>query len=419
MSNFLAIATVTATLRQMLNSAVQADVSGAEATAVRPDSSGAGLPARGVNIFLYQLSPNAAWTNGDLPTRSSNGQLMQRPQAAFDLHYLLSFYGDEADLEPQRLLGSVVRTLHARPLLTRQAIRNVINAAISADPNHYLARSNLGEQMDLVKFTPLSLSLEELSKLWSVFFQTSYALSVAYQGTVVLIESDAAAEATLPVREPRLHVTPFRRLAIDAVEPQIVEFSLAAAVRLKGEDLRSDDTEVLFGDLAGTLDPSSTSKELVVILPSGIRAGVNSVRVVQRLPLGAPHTSFESNAAFFGLRPRIDSIAFEAGSPADARFVATVSPVVGARQEVVLMLNQFAASLSLPAASPPAASPPAELLAFQLPARPRTQDTDPLVFNAGSVPPAVYLARVRVDGVESTLTLDSTNRYVGPTVTVS
>ena len=406
MSNFLAIATVTATLRQMLDSAVQADVSGAEATAVRPDSSGAGLPARGVNIFLYQLSPNAAWTNGDLPTRGSNGQLMQRPQAALDLHYLLSFYGDEADLEPQRLLGSVVRTLHARPLLTRRAIRNVINAAITSDPNHYLARSNLSEQMDLVKFTPLSLSLEELSKLWSVFFQTSYALSVAYQGTVVLIESEEMPEAVLPVREPRLHISPFRRLAIDAVEPQLLAFSPGATLRLRGESLRSEDTEVLFGNLAGTLDPSSTSKELVVILPSGIRPGMNSVRVVQRLPLGAPHTSFQSNTAFFGLRPRLDSLVFEAGSPPDARFVAAISPTVGARQEVVLLLNQSAAS------------PLAEPLAFQLPARSRTQDTDPFIFNSGSVSPAVYLARVRVDGVESALIADSSGQYVGPTVTV-
>ena len=34
------------------------------------------------------------------------------------------------------------------------------------------------------------MNLEELSKLWSVFFQTPYALSIAYQASVVLIEPD-------------------------------------------------------------------------------------------------------------------------------------------------------------------------------------------------------------------------------------
>jgi hypothetical protein len=41
--------------------------------------------------------------------------------------------------------------------------------------------------------------LEEQSKLWSVFFQTSHTVSVAYQASVVLIESDEAPQPALPV----------------------------------------------------------------------------------------------------------------------------------------------------------------------------------------------------------------------------
>ena len=54
----------------------------------------------------------------------------------------------------------------------------------------FLTTSNL-EEVELVKFTQLPLSLEELGKLWSVFFQTTHVLSVAFQGTVVLIEGRA------------------------------------------------------------------------------------------------------------------------------------------------------------------------------------------------------------------------------------
>src|SRR5438105_4270202 len=127
MSNFLAIATTTATLRQLLAEAIAADVPGAVITTVRPDGARAGTPTVGVNLYLMQVAPNPHWRNVDLPTRRSDGlSVLQRPQAALDLTYLMTFYGDETRLEPQRLLGSVTRTLHAQPLLTRQRIRDTI-----------------------------------------------------------------------------------------------------------------------------------------------------------------------------------------------------------------------------------------------------------------------------------------------------
>ena len=109
MSNHLAIATVTASLRRMVQGVVSADVSGATVTTVRPTESGAGLPQTGVNIFLYQVVPNPDLRNLDLPTRRADGSVLQRPVAALDLFYLFSFYGDQSTLESQRLLGAVVR----------------------------------------------------------------------------------------------------------------------------------------------------------------------------------------------------------------------------------------------------------------------------------------------------------------------
>src|SRR5437763_1952031 len=94
-SNFLAIATVTEALRQLLDEVVKEDVSGATATAVRPASNGSELAEVGVNVYLYQASPNTSWRNEDLPSRREDGTAIQRPRAALDLHYLLTFYGDE------------------------------------------------------------------------------------------------------------------------------------------------------------------------------------------------------------------------------------------------------------------------------------------------------------------------------------
>ncbi|HEY2618449.1 MAG TPA: DUF4255 domain-containing protein, partial [Acetobacteraceae bacterium] len=112
MSNELAVAAVTETLRDLISTPVHNTVTGALVGTFSPDDT-ANLFKPGVNIFLYQVSPNAALRNADLPTRTPDGTLLRRPQAALDLHYLLTYYGDYSVLEPQRLLGAVAKTLHA------------------------------------------------------------------------------------------------------------------------------------------------------------------------------------------------------------------------------------------------------------------------------------------------------------------
>src|SRR5882762_6069982 len=101
MSNALAIATVTEALLHILTPAVSAIVGGS-VTATRPDDT-AQLPPVGVNIFLYQVSPNPSIRNADLPTRRGDGTPLRRPQVALDLHYLLTFYGSDTTLDQQRI----------------------------------------------------------------------------------------------------------------------------------------------------------------------------------------------------------------------------------------------------------------------------------------------------------------------------
>src|ERR1700744_2485579 len=126
MSNYLAIATVTAALQQILTAPVGSAVSGATVGFGRPDPGNTTAPL--VNIFLYQITPNATFRNCDLPTRRSDGTLAQRPQAAYDLHYLMTFHGDDTQLQPQRLLGAVVTTLHSQPLLLNDSISSAATA---------------------------------------------------------------------------------------------------------------------------------------------------------------------------------------------------------------------------------------------------------------------------------------------------
>lgn len=399
MSNYLAIATVTATLQRVLQAVIGSDVAGAKATTVRPDVPGQGLPDVGVNIFLYQVSPNAALRNADLPTRNSSGQAGQRPVASLDLHYLMSFYGADSKLESQRVLGSVVRTLRSQPLLTRQMVQDTIT-----DPAYsYLAKSNLADAVDLVRFAPSSFTLEEFSKLWSVMLQTPYTLSVAYCASVVLIEDEITSLTPLPVRERQVFVIPFAQPVIESVVPQIL--ATGATLTLTGRNLRGDVTKIKFGDTLA-LPATVTDRQITVALPATVQPGVRTVQVIHDLDFGTakePHRGFESNAMPFILQPTITTpspFAAVRGST----LTLDIAPPIGREQSVMLLIGDDAIPLPtrLPT-DPPAASK----FNFAIPA---------------TFPTGTFFLRVRVDGAETALTVDNATpfpAYNGPPVTIT
>jgi hypothetical protein len=214
MSNYLAIATVTAALSDLMQDVVVNAIPGISGDAVTTQPPAAiaagGTTTARINIYLYQVTPNPHLGNNDLPTRRADGTLIERPQVALNLHYLLSFYGNETSLEPERLLGKAVSVLHAQPYLRRVQLRSAINKK-----KDLLKGSDLADQVELVKFTPLGLNLEEFSKLWSVFFQTTYTLSVAYAASVVLISGEEIPDSAGPVQTPKFSVNP----AVPGVKP--------------------------------------------------------------------------------------------------------------------------------------------------------------------------------------------------------
>lgn len=410
MSNHLAIATVTAALSDLLANAVSGD-DGAGVTTIRPDTS-LGTKGPGVNVFLYQVTPNASWQNADLPTRRAGGEVVQRPFAALDLHYLLTCYGDDAKLQPQRVLGSVVRTLHARPVLTRDMIRKTVG---ENDNFSYLKTSNLADAVELVKLTPIPLSLEELSKLWSIYFQTQYSLSVAYQATVVLIESEEPAQEALPVRERNVYVVPFRQSVVEEVrakngaDPRI---GPASTLRIRGARLRGDVTQVSIDSVIVTPPAADVSdREIVVVLPPGLHAGVHGLQVVQPRLIGTPpvpHRGVESNLVPFVLHPAIRRNGD--GTPdialAGTELTVKVDPVVGKNQRAVVLLNG-ARSYSFESAPRNKKGDPDE--------------SDTLTFPLSGVAKGDYLVRVQIDGADSALELDPNAAdpvYTGPKVTI-
>ena len=100
MSNALAIASVTAVLKDLLDNALidhSAAVDGpVTVDALAPDRIKTGEEEIAqLNLFLYHLTPNPGWRNVGLPSRDGNGGPLSNPPLALDLHYLLTAYGKQ------------------------------------------------------------------------------------------------------------------------------------------------------------------------------------------------------------------------------------------------------------------------------------------------------------------------------------
>jgi hypothetical protein len=416
-SNFLAIATVTQTLSNVLQAAINADganLSGAVVKFARPDDA-ANLPDFGVNVFLYQVAPNPALRNSDLPTRTADGTLLQRPQAALDLFYLLTFYGDDSKFEQQRLLGAVTLALHAQPWLTVQDITD-------AQSGPYLGLADLSTQSERVRFRPVSFSLEELSKLWSFLLKTDYVLSAAYVASTVLLQTDDAEPAPgLPVLKPVLATFAAALPTISAIMPAVPNASGAilpgAQVNLQGANLLGPTgtaTVVLVGGAAIT-PSAATAEQLTLTLPATLNAGPQTLAVVQQPLLGSPPVAHAGGAqsapAAFVQAPLIRRsaapVVYEitvaaAAAPAGDTIAVTFDPTAAAGQRILLSLTPAAAG-SLP-------------LIFDGGAVPAP--TNVFTFPVGDPAAGSYFVQLIVDGATSPFDVDVAGNPTGPQVSL-
>ena len=173
MSSPLAIAAVTAVLKDLLNEGLinqdlAANVGSVMVSALPPDriETGAQEPNQ-LNLFLYQVTPNPGWRNAGLPSLDSRGDgRLTNPPLALDLHYLLTAYGNK-DLNAEILLGYGMFLLHKTPVLTRKAIRKTltgdspVTAALLPRSVTERTAADLADQIEQIKLTPQTMNTEE------------------------------------------------------------------------------------------------------------------------------------------------------------------------------------------------------------------------------------------------------------------
>ena len=425
MSNELAIAAVTATLRNLLVQGVP-DLPNQLVTTRPLDRARAGPQnADQLNLFLYQTSLNAALRNTTLPGSPGTSAL----PLALNLHYLVTAFGEGDDeTRSHRWLGAAMRVLHDHPLLGASEIRDA------------LPEADLYAQIERVRITPAPLSLEEMSKLWTTF-QTQYRISSAYEVDVVLINSRRPSRPTLPVlrrgeRDQGVDSVPGVNLpAVEEVRLPFAQSSvlLGDQIVITGQNfggligvrftsLRSRVVEqppgaLQPGPIVRTIVPPAvqgTETELRVTLPNDAAAhaawpaGMYSVAVVVNRA-GKP---WSSNELGMSLAPRIETIAPPSPVPRDAggnvTLTLTCTPFLWLEGDAQHL--QFAQNVELLLGT--ARQVPAELPTAPPPAAPVPTTTTSVrfKFKVADTEGGKYQLRLRVDGVD----LPRVNRTVTP-----
>lgn len=437
MSNALAIASVTAVLKDLLANGLKAfkvgDIVGGDVTvsSVPPDRidvTGSEDPTQ-LNLFLHQTTFNSGWRNVGLPTRNQSGDRIDDNPLALNLHYLLTAYGAK-DFYPEIVLGHAMQLLHETPVLTRDAIRKALNpAAPPPDWPTALVTSELADQVEQIKITPEVLNIEQISNLWSAI-NAHYRPTAGYEVTVVLVQSSRSTKSALPVAARNLYVVPFDQPVIDSVAnaaDEAAPINPLSTLLIKGQQLRGDNTQVLIGGIDMTTNTSDLRETQITLvfpapLPAGMYAGIQGVQVVHIRKMGTPevdHAGVESNVEVFVLRPIITASAptgvvaaiVDGVNVKSGNIKIDFNPKVEKTQRVVLLLNEL---------SPPP-NGPARSYSFK--AAPGNGVVDPNTETASvtiafkNVIPGDYLVRVQVDGAESSLDIVA-GKYAKPKVTI-
>jgi Pvc16 N-terminal domain len=420
MSTALAIAGVTAVLRDLLNDGlVNHNVSGTLGSSVTvsvlaPDRvvSPSASEASQVNLFLYLVTPNPGWRNDRLPSRDASGRLrLTNVPLALDLHYLLSVYSG-GDLHAEILLGYAMQLLHEMPVLTRDAIHTALNPSPDVGTSlppalRALADSGLEDQVELVKLTPQYLNTEEMSKLWTAM-QSHFRPTAAYTASVVLIEAQRAVRSALPVlsRGPVDPVNGRDRgvVVVPSLLPPLPTLTAAVpparqpvaaigdTIALQGHHLEGSGREVLLTNDRFEIDvtiaalpplsPAVATNTLIEFSLEGQAAAlpVGVYRVAARLVRPGEDDPRETNRIALTIAPRMTNLPLSVARAGDgsASFTIEFTPALRAGQSVVLVLGQTEYQ-------PQGSGSPATELAFAIP----------------NAPLGSHLARLRIDGIES------------------
>ena len=151
-----------------------------------PKSPGANL----LTLFLYKVLENPDFKNAPAPvpitTNNQGGLVETRAPLTVDLYYLLTAHSGATNLlAAHTALSSAMRVFYDNGVLQGSLLR-------SNDPSTGLTADST------LRLTLNPITMEDMTRIWSVFPDTPYEISVSYLVTPVPIES-ARVQESAPV----------------------------------------------------------------------------------------------------------------------------------------------------------------------------------------------------------------------------
>jgi hypothetical protein len=152
--------------------------------------------ANRLTLFLYKIIENPDLKNAGHPalTTTPNGKLIEtRSPLTLDLYYLLTAHsGASSLLEAHTALSRAMRVIYDNGVLQGSLLR-------SDDPSKGLTADAT------LRVTLNPISMEDMTRIWSVFPDTPYEISVVYLVTPVPIESTRVQESAPVVDQYHEH----------------------------------------------------------------------------------------------------------------------------------------------------------------------------------------------------------------------
>ncbi len=440
MSTALAISAVTAILQFHLNN-MYSDAAGfanpVTVSCLAPDqvkigTAGSDDVENQVNLFMHQVTYNAAWRNLGMASMSSDGTTrLNNPPLALDLHYLLTAYGSN-DWQAEALLGYALTMLHEAPVLTRNDVSSALST-LTGPPGvfplnpltKYLSSSGLADQIEMIKITPETLGREEMAWLWTAL-KADYRPTFPFQVSVVLIQPLLPASLALPVLRTVFGPQPDGPQPMQTSQISQVQYVINQTAALPGDSVTVTGTNLIGASRASVsnlrygvqllpaVTPPSQSNSVTFTLPAEAvqpyPAGAYEL-VVQFMDATNTYVQQSTNTLPFAVSPTLPSQTAVTSPVPHTHLIAVtvsgISPPVYEGQEVMLSLSSTNSPLVSKSAPVQAFAGNVSSLTFQ--------------FDPGLPTAVPLLARLTVDGVTSQVQVQWTPfppTFNGPWVTL-
>jgi hypothetical protein len=299
--------------------------------------------------------------------------------------------------------------LEHEPVLSKSTVTSAIG------DNDEIEDSDLADALARLRVTRQLMTIDDFSKVWSIFYQVPYALSLAYEVNHVVIETEDVPPVPAPVARPDVWVSPIAALRLDSAGSapgSPIPPVWGGTLHVKGKGLGKPGlTLEVDGTALVMTGVTQTPETLAVPLNAPTFGGSDLSVGVHRLQAIAPkvstdqpeHLRLRSNALAFAVSPAIaiDSVtAPGGGATANGSVDVDFTPAIGSAQTVRLLLD-----------SRDPANPDQVILPGRDPVENGPASTS-LTFNFTGLPRRNYLVRADVDGLLSPVEIDTDSTSV-------